>query len=297
MKLSLRLVPYILLQFTVLLLVGAGELFAAGWSPERLAEADFWFSYATITLATILSFFSWANVKIDAYLDTPYYAGMENDPKTNLNNVGIIAAIKKNILSSLVLKHKTSDLPEFLDNEINLPEKTEVYVEQKTAQLIKYREGWRSTFILTRKRAARKVEIIKQQLDENYIKDNIQNIKVKYTPVTESYVVNGVSVSSSKTHRHKQLSRATTMLKDNIHKWVLSLSYLLLLTSLSIEFSKDMSWAVVYSMAIKIMNCVFQSLMGINYAKDYMNSKVIVELDDRTSIMEMYVEKKKKGAA
>ena len=296
MKMSLRLVPYILLQFMILLLVGAGELFAAGWNPERLLEADFWFSYATITIATIMSFFSWANVKIDMYLDTPYYLGMETDPKTNLNDVGVTSAIKRNLLSSLVLKHKTSDLPEFLNTEINLPEKTEVYIEQKTAQLIKYREGWRSTCFLTKRRAAKKVEIIKEQLSEEYISQNIQNLKVKYTPVTEAYLINGVNVSSTKNHRRKQISRASTMIKDNIHKWILSLSYLLLLTSLSIEFSEEMSLAVIYSTSIKVINCVFQSLMGINYAKDYMSNKVIVELDDRISIMEMYVEKKKKGA-
>lgn len=297
MRMSMKLVPYILLQFMILLLVGAGELFAAGWNPQRLLQADFWFSYATITLATIMSFFSWANVKIDSYLDTPYHTGMETDPKTNLNDVGVITAIKKNVLSSLIIKYKTSDLPEFLNSEINLPEKIEVYTEQKTAQLIKYREGWRATCALTRRNAANKVKIIKEQLSEEYIANNIQNIKVNYAPVTEAYIINGVSVSSNKNHRHKQMGRAATMIKDNIHKWVLSLSYLLLLTSLSIEFSKQMSWAVVYSMAIKVSNCVFQSLMGINYAKDYMNNKVIVELDDRTSIMEMYVEKKKKGAA
>lgn len=296
MKMSLRLVPYILVQIMILLLVGAGELFAAGWNPQRLLQADFWFSYATITLATLMSFFSWANVKIDTYLDTPYYAGMEYHPDTNLNDVGVIAAIKRNLLSGLILKHKTSDLPEFLNNEINLPEKTEIYIEQKTVQLIKYREGWRSTCFLTRRRAAKKVELIKEQLSEEYISTNIQNIKVKYAPVTEAYLINGVSVASTKNHRHKQIGRAVTMVKDNIHKWVLSLSYLLLLTSLSIEFSEEISLAVIYSTSIKVINCIFQSIMGINYAKDYMNNKVIVELDDRISIMEMYVEKKKKGA-
>lgn len=297
MKMSLRLIPYILVQLMILLLVGMGDLFEAGWDPTRLASADFWFSYATITLATLLSFFSWANVKIDAYLETPYHVGMENNPNTNLNDVGVVAAIKKNLLSNLVLRYKTSDLPEFLDEHINLVEKTEVYVEHKTNQLIKYREGWRSTCVLTRKSAARKVNIIKEQLSDEYIKNNIKNIKVKYVPVTEAYVINGTTVKTGKTHRHRQIGRARAMLKDNIHKWVLSLSYLLLLTSLSIEFGESMSWAVAYSMAIKIINCVFQSLMGINYAKDYMTNKVIAELDDRTAIMEMYVEKKKKGVA
>ena len=296
MKMSLRLVPYLLLQIIILLLVGAGELFEAGWGLDKLKDAGFWFNYATITLATIMSFFSWANVKIDHYLDTPYYRGMENDPKVNLNNPGTIMAIKKNSLNELVLRYKTSDLPEFLNNEINLPEKREVYIEYKTTQLIKHREGWRSTFLLTKKSSARKVELIKQQLTDEYIEANIQNIKVKYVPVTESYVINGVNALSKSMHRRRQIGRGATMIKDNIHKWVLSLSYLLLFTSISIEFSREMSWAVVYSMAIKVSNCVFQSLMGINYAKDYMNNKVIVELDDRTSIMEMYVEKKKKGA-
>jgi hypothetical protein len=184
-----------------------------------------------------------------------------------------------------------------LDEHINLVEKTEVYVERKTNQLIKYREGWRSTCVLTRKGAARKVKIIKEQLSDEYIKNNIKNIKVKYVPVTEAYVINGTTIRAGKVHRHRQIGRARAMLKDNIHKWVLSLSYLLLLTSLSIEFGETMSWAVAYSMAIKIINCVFQSLMGINYAKDYMTNKVIAELDDRTAIMEMYVEKKKKGVA
>lgn len=297
MKMSLRLIPYILVQLMVLLLVGMGDLFEAGWDPARLASADFWFSYATITLATLLSFFSWANVKIDAYLETPYHVGMENNSNTNLNDVGVVAAIKKNLLSNLVLRYKTSDLPEFLDEHINLVEKTEVYVERKTNQLIKYREGWRSTCIFTRKNAARKVKIIKEQLSDEYIKNNIKSIKVNYVPVTEAYVINGTTVKAGKTHRRRQMGRASAMLKDNIHKWILSLSYLLLLTSLSIEFGESMSWAVVYSMSIKIINCVFQSLMGINYAKDYMANKVIVELDDRTAIMEMYVEKKKKGDA
>lgn len=297
MKLSLRLIPYLLIQLVILLLVGTGELFEAGWDIKRLLEADFWFSYTTTTAATLLSFFSWANLKIDTYLETAYYAGMETNPNTDLNNVGVIAAIKKFLLSSLILKYKTSDLSEFLENDINLVEKKEVYIEKKTNELIKYREGWRSTCFLTKKHAACKVEVIKTQLSDEYIENNIKNIKVKYVPVTESYIVNGVSVSANKMHRRKQLGRATIMVKDNIHKWLLSLSYLLLVTSLTIEMGEGLSWAVAYSMSIKVINCVLQSLMGINYAKGYMATKVIAELDDRIAIMEMYVEKKKKGVA
>lgn len=295
MKISFRLIPYILIQLAIVLLVGMGELFQAGWSLGRLAEADFWFSYATITLATILSFFSWANVKIDIYLDTPYYKDMENDPKINMNDAGVVLAIKKNILSNLILGHKTSSLADYLD-KINLEEKKEVYIEQKTAELLKYREGWRSTCVFTKKNAARRVELIKAQLENEYIENNICKLKVKYVPITEAYIVNGLSVKVGKTHRQKIKSRGVTMMSDNIHKWLLSLSYLLMLTSITVQFNEELSLSAVYTVAIKVVNCLIQSLMGIAYAKDYVVNKSIAEIDDRLAIMEGYIEYKTKGA-
>ena len=40
------------------------------------------------------------------------------------------------------------------------------------------------------------------------------------------------------------------------------------------------------------MNCIMQSVMGIRYAATYISTKVIPELDDRQSIMEIYIKGK-----
>ena len=285
MKITLKLLPYLFIQVLILMLVGMGEVLLMEWGLSKLIDAEFWFSYITLTLAGILSFFSWANMRIDQVVNAPYKLGMESDPNINMNDLGVIVAIKRNALNNLVLKHRTSDLPDFL-KEINLEEKRNCYVYDVTNKLNKLRS--RHTLPLN------KIKYLESTISDEWLNEHLEHTHVKYVPVTEAYIINGAMDKRSTTFRHRSLSKSEKMINDNIHKWIMSLSYTLLVTSIS--FTVDITVldvAVWYTILVKVGSCLIQGVLGINYAKSYINEKTIYELDDRLALFEAYLEWKK----
>lgn len=292
MKVTLKLLPYIFIQLLILFLIGVYELFQANWDWSIFTSADFWFGYATITAATMLSFFSWANLRINSISDTPYYKDMEYKPDIDLNNLGNQVAIKRNNLSTLVLEYRTSDITDFLKYKINMPEKKNKFKYNKLNKLQKLKSSLFRNIKCFSKYYDKKIAAIEEQLTDEWLNSHIEYIKVRYVPVTERYIINGIDFTNSGLFRKRPQSKIYKMAKDNIHRWLISLSYMLLLSSVSFMQSDKLSLQVIFVVLIKIMNCVFQSVMGASYANTYIKEKVLVELDDRIAIMEAYTEYK-----
>lgn len=184
LKITAKLIPYVLFQVLVLVLIGVADLIALGWDFSQLIDPVYWFKYITLTLATIISFFTWANLRIDRLTNKPYKKGMETDPNTDLNNLGNQVAIKKVTLSSLVMEHKTADLSIFLWDVYNKPEKTNRYVHIKKSKIAKLKNKRRYGIS---KSINRKIAVLEEALDPVYIEHNIKDLKVKYAPITEAY--------------------------------------------------------------------------------------------------------------
>lgn len=252
MRITLRILPYVFIQFLIIILVGVGELLAMDWGFEKLVTAEFWFSYLTLTLASIMSFFSWANLRIDVISGTPYHKGMELDNKIDLNDLGVTVAIKRNSLNTLVLKYRTSDLPDFL-KEINLIEKRKRYISYITNKLNRIRSRHNPNIT--------KIKYLEDTITEDWLNKNLEHINVKYTPVTEAYIINGILDKHSNTFRQRSLYRGEKMVMDNIHKWILSLAYTLLVTSITFSVSVDYSLAVIYTILIKVGSCILLSFI------------------------------------
>jgi hypothetical protein len=292
MKITLKLLPYIFIQLLILFLIGVYELFQANWDWSIFTSADFWFGYATITAATMLSFFSWANLRINSISDTPYYKNMENKPDIDLNNLGNQVAIKRNNLSTLVLEYRTSDINDFLKYKINIPEKKNKFKYNKLNKLQRLKSSFFRNIKCFSKYYDKRIATIEEQLTDEWLDSHIEYIKVRYVPVTERYIINGIDFANSGVFRKRPQSKIYKMTRDNIHRWLISLSYMLLLSSVSFMQSDKLSLQVIFVVLIKIMNCVFQSVMGASYANTYIKEKVLVELDDRIAIMEAYAEYK-----
>lgn len=284
MRMSLRLLPYLFIQALILILVGTGELLLMDWGFHKLLEAKFWYSYITLTLAGILSFFSWANLRIDKLTNAPYYKGMETKEDIDLNNLGVIVAIKRNSLNDLVIKHRTSDLPDYLE-EINLDEKRKKYIFSVVRKLNKLRSKTKPRI--------NKIKYLENTITDAWINTNLEHTHVKYVPITEAYLINGISTKNSNTFRKRSLYKSEKMILDNIHKWILSLSYTLLVTSITFTLDKNFNLAVIYTVLVKVGSCVLQSIFGASYATTYINEKVIYELDDRLAVFESYLEWKR----
>lgn len=289
MRMSLKLIPYLFVEVFILIIIGVGNLFTAGWSIDRLLSASFWFDYATLTVCTVLSFFSWANLRVDVLTSYEYHLDMEKDPKTNLNHLGVIVAIKQHTISALVLKHRKPDIKYYIV-DINMVEKTKRFEYNISRKIAKIRSS--RAFMNPRKfeKLQHKIDLLESYLTPEWISANIKSAKVKYAVVTESYLVNGVALKTKEDFRPRVDTKAERMFKDNIYRWILSLSYLLLLTSVAFDLVKDLSWSVVFAVVIKVGNCVYQSVAGAAYANKYIKDKVIYELDDRISIIENYID-------
>ena len=286
MKFTIRIIPYLMLQLMILTLIGVNDLYRADWDPRRLTELGFWLDYLTITLATIISFFSWANIKIDMYLSVKYDKSSTLDYTSDL---GTTVAYKRATLSAIIEKEKTPSI-EYCIDELNMKEKEKKFKYKFTNKLNKAKYSrFRNIF---KKHYNNKIKQYEEFLSPKWINDNLENYKVRYVAITESYIVNGVNIKSNGNFRHKVDSRNGRIMKDNYHKWLLSLTYLMFFTSMGFKLMEGISIVVLFTIGIRVMNCIMQSIMGVRYAATYIQTKVIPELDDRQSIMEFYIKGK-----
>lgn len=286
MKFTVKIIPYLMLQLMILTLIGVNDLYRADWNPGRLLELGFWIDYLTITLATIISFFSWANIKIDMYLS------VKHDPNTTLDytsDLGTTVAYKRFTLNGLIEKEKTPSI-KYCINELNMEEKEKKFKYKFSNKLNKAKYSvFKRIF---KKHYDNKIEQYEEWLSEEWIAKNIDSYRIHYVAITESYIVNGVNIKNSGDFRRRVDTRAERLIKDNYHKWLLSLTYLMFFTSMGFKLMEGISLVVLFTIGIRIMNCVIQSIMGIRYAATYVQTKVIPELDDRQSIMETYIKGK-----
>lgn len=284
MKLTLKIIPYLLLQLAIVALIGINDLYQANWDPGRLKNLGFWLDYLTITLATIISFFSWANIKIDMFLSVKYTAECDQSQQ-----LGDMVASKQNTLNNLILTKKTPSI-KYCIEEINKEEKEHKFNYKYNNKLNKARYGFlRKIF---KKHYARKAEQYEEMLTIEWQARNLKDFKVRYVPITESYIVNGVNFRSNGNFRKRVDSRNVRLVKDNYHKWLLSLAYMMFFTSMGFQLMEGITPVIIFTIGIRVMNCIMQSVMGIRYASTYIATKVIPELDDRQSIMETYIKGK-----
>lgn len=286
MKFTVKIIPYLMLQLLILTLIGVNDLYRANWDPGRLTELGFWIDYLTITLATIISFFSWANIKIDFYLSAQY------DPNSTLDytsDLGTTVAYKRATLSAVIEREKTPSIKYCID-ELNMEEKEKKFKYKFSNKLNKAKYS-RFRYVF-KKHYDYKIKQYEELLSVEWIAKNIDSYKIRYVAITESYIVNGVNIKNSGNFRRRVDTRGERLVKDNYHKWLLSLTYMMFFTSMGFQLMDGISLVVLFTIGIRIMNCVMQSIMGIRYAATYVQTKVIPELDDRQSIMEIYIKGK-----
>lgn len=284
MKLTLKIIPYLMLQLVIVALIGINDLYQANWDPGRLRNLGFWLDYLTITLATIISFFSWANIKIDMFLNVKYTPECDQSQQ-----LGEVVAYKQHTLNDLVLKEKTPSI-KYCIEEINKEEKERRFNYKYNNKLNRARYGFFGRIF--KKHNEVKIAQYEEMLTIEWQYKNLKDFKVRYVSVSESYVVNGVNFKSNGNFRKRVDSRNVRLVKDNYHKWLLSLAYMMFFTSMGFQLMDGITPVVIFTIGIRVMNCIMQSIMGIRYASTYIATKVIPELDDRQSIMEMYIKGK-----
>ena len=286
MRFTIKIIPYIFLQIVILSLVGINDLYRASWDPGRLRDVGFWIEYLTMLLATIISFFCWANIKIDAYLNEDQMSNVAR--KTQL---GTAVSEKRKTLDTLITTQKTPSI-EYCINELNYKEKEKKFNFKYTNKLNKARYSKFRRWKIFKKHYDKKIEIYELYLSVKWQHENLKYYKVKYVAITESYIVNGVNINTVNNFRKKPDTRTARLVKDNYYRWLLSIGYMLFFTSMVFTLMDDVSLALIFTIGVRVVNCVIQALMGLRYADTYVSTKVIPELDDRTSIMEYYIKGK-----
>lgn len=283
MKLTVKIIPYIIIQILIVTVIGINDLYTMGWDPGLLISAAFWYNYISNLVATYLSFFAWANMGIDVVVTTPYYLNMETNNKLDLNKYGNIVSIKSHRIDELVTNYRTSDIAEFLDTEINFQEKKKKHLYICQNKLMKLRSK--------KKLNTTKIAAIETMMTDEWINKNLKYYKVKYVPVTEAYLVNGVSIKSRGSFRKRVDSKTGRILKDNYYKLLCSLAYATMFSSIMFDLMEEITPAVIIKILVKISNCIVNSFLGYSYGnKTYITEKVIYELDDRIALMERYIE-------
>ena len=284
MKVTIKIIPYLLLQLAIIALIGINDLYQANWDPGRLSNLGFWIDYLTITFATIISFFSWANIKIDIFLSVKYDASMDQS-----SQLGEMVASKRNTLNTLIIKQKAPSIKYCID-EINAEEKERKFNYKYTYKLNKAKYGFLSRIF--KKHYQAKVEQYEEMLTVEWQAKNLKDFRVRYVAINESYIVNGINIKNPGNFRKRVDTRNERLVKDNYHKWLLSLAYMMFFTSMGFQLMDGITPVVIFTIGIRVMNCIMQSVMGIRYAATYVSTKVIPELDDRQSIMEIYIKGK-----
>lgn len=289
MKFTAKIIPYLFLQIIILSLIGINDLYRANWDPGRLSDLGFWIDYFTTLLATIISFFCWANIKIDAYLLEDQISNTV--PVARKTVLGTSVQTKRDTLDKLIINQKTPSI-KYCIEELNQEEKEKKFNFKFTNKLNRARYSRFRNWRIFKKHYDRKIERYEEYLSIEWQHENLKYYNIKYIAITESYIVNGVNINTVNNFRKKPDSRTSRLVKDNYHKWLLSIGYMGFFTSMAFTLMEDISPVIIFTIGVRVVNCIVQAIMGLRYADTYITTKVIPELDDRTSIMEYYIKGK-----
>jgi hypothetical protein len=271
-----RKIPYYIIFFFSMLLVGAFDLATYHFSLTRLVSPDFWANLGITATANLMVLFSQAKMRID---------DLEiNTPEVISTQYELQQAIVSNITPSFDL---------FIEEQNNERKKRKwkKVIGEKIDRLNrtrcdKHRQAWvdyvknknNPDYETDSKYVLKKLEFLKRQSDE-WIDANITMLPVKVSLISYSLVVGGINKSEEQDDVYTQTDIGF-MTSKLLPKFVLPMAILTLVLSLWFE-TKDFEWFALIPIVAKLLSLAMNAYNGHLYGGEHIKGYTLPKLEWR----------------
>lgn len=267
-------IPYILLIFFSLLLVGISEVLKPDFSFEVFKQARFWWNLLITNLANFLMALSALFITSDKIVA----ADKDDIIATNTKALNEIAPEIQDKMVDQFIKHTNREI------------KIDVYRVRNHNKLLRL-EKKHSTFknvkayndFLIAQTDEEKDEILKnkyvkkrlfleKQMDNDYLQANIDAIKVRNCPkLNRSFLTVG---SNSQYQSDFPTPNGIVIMRGLLPKFLLWISITLIFFMFGLDIAR-IGWMSLFTLTFRILGLVWNYIYGSRYANTYVNETVI----------------------
>lgn len=315
-KFTMDTVPYLLLYLAAILIVGMIDVVDAQFNPLRILTADYWIEVGMMTVANTLVLTSSTNISINKLL-------LIDPVVLDLNKNIAIAKPKLQpdftlYVHDLNMDRKTQAYLTLMHNKIEKLNKRAshkskiLWLRQERAQkkledieypypeftgkvfIIKWiKKQWHSLWNQRSIKYFRNMKQLKSEMTPEYLKDNIEMVKVKYPMVKESFIKNGVNTKST-TYDFVVQSDASKKFQDLAPAYLRNIGIGAFMASFFLGPQDGITQALIVSISFKMMILIMNWNRGRQYAPKFIIDKIVGDLQYRLDKMLDYISKKKK---
>lgn len=302
-RIAFKNLPYFLIMFISLLLVGLTEFIKANFDWRVFFSSNYLFNVLLLNGAGFLMATSATLMTADKII--------AKDETGEITTATIA-------LSEMAIPLSDQKVDIFL-KEVNLRRKKKAWIEKQNAKIIKldrkaslkatiqyadyvafeqanselsineklkrFKKGCKGkVYRYTHKRA-----IMTEHLKDEWIDEHIEFLKVKNKKITRMLLTTGVQYSSNDDLPNKS---ASVLLQGLLPKFILTIS----ITSILLSFSLDLvrlKWISILTIMIKILSCIANFVYGRNFAPQYVRGTTLDGLHKRIRWIKEYNEWKK----
>lgn len=260
----------------------------------KFQHFKFIFLFLLIAFLVGIQNFFWAKFDISIFLDATFWSNTLNT--SGIYYLTIILVVlwitekrlatdpdileDKSIIRNFVIKDLKPSFYVFND-EVSLENKTDAWKEKIKIKLDKLeqkatpldRKAWRekdesNNYVLERL-------AIEELVSDQYIRENIEYLKVDYEKVDVTTIINGYS--PKKSYKFKRENNIWKITKDTAPKFILSTIYTIFLTSFALTI-KDFDMETVYKTIVTLAGLVLSAIWAVNYAPDFIQEQYVTPL-------------------
>lgn len=276
----LKKFTYIVNAILGFLLIGGTLFVTADFDISIFTTADFWWQLIGANIANILLLHTTAKMDIDKANDTDSIVlGKKKDIADTVN--GSVQNDFDDFLAEENLKRKTIAWKDYIHNKIAILDK-----RASTKNLEVLQNGTPEQ--KKKNRYCRKREKLSSKLDEEYIFKNLVYLRVDYVKLKRYEITNGCK--QNKTNYELTTNISKKILKDSLPKYAFSFGITLFASTFSNLFLKQFTVATLIVFVVKLISLFISIFSGKDYAKDFISTTLVGDLQFRRDILTQYID-------
>lgn len=279
----LRKFSYIVNVVLSFILIGGTLFVTADFDISILATPDFWWQVIGANIANLLLLNSTAKLDID---------------KANDKDAEVLE--RKETIKETVRSSVENDFDDFLSEE-NKNRKIVAWKDLINNKISKLDKRVRSKDIeifsngteeqKKKNRYCRKRKALQEKLTDDFIDKNIVYLRVKYIKLKRYEITNGCKQEHNNYELTTNISKR--ILKDTYSKYLFSLGITVFASTFSNLILKDFTVATLIVFAVKLISLFMSIFNGKDYAKEFVSTTLIGDLQFRRDVLLKYLTWKK----
>ena len=309
-------IPYIIVYVATMLLIGFGVLVSADFEWSVFKTSMFWFTTGSTLIATILVFIARFLQKTQGKQKPKYVTAIEKEKKlvkSEENGItkqyevetGVEFMIEKEIdndytraekLFSAFAEQDNNDFEDFLKKE-NLERKIDEWKGHVSERIDKHLSKQKPIDYIAlankdnKNKWVIKYNRLKEQLNDKWITDNIDEINIQYDIVTRSLITNGCLIPKRRNRKSRKdyvvVKKGAKVFKDIAPKYMLSFAFVIFMSAFILDAVKGdvANWT---QFAFKLLVLAVNFAQGDDYANLFHKEVTMNNIQFRLEMIKKY---------